>query len=64
MIIVRVKFHDWNGYDRVVNVTSENLESLLKCKTREGIMVLASKYIKRRYTECMHIISCEIIEKE
>lgn len=64
MIAVRVKFRHWNGFDQTVNVTSDKLESLLKCKTREGMIVLASKYVKRRWTECMHIIACEIIETE
>lgn len=64
MITVKVKFRHRNGFDKTVFVTSENLNSLLTCKTEEGMIILAVKYVKRRWTECTRIISCEIEKGE
>lgn len=61
MNIVRVRFHDWNGNDRSVDVTSDMYPSLVFCTTDERLIIAGVHYIKRRYVECMDIISVEII---
>lgn len=61
MKIVKVNFHDWNGNDREVEVTSNMCEGLNLAKNEETLFVVAIQYIKRRYTECMGINQVEII---
>ena len=61
MSIVKVSFHDWNGNDKEVEVTSNMCEGLALAKNEETLFVTAIQYIKRRYTECISINSVEII---
>lgn len=62
MIIIRIKWHDWNGEDHSTNVTSDMCEALTVSHLEEEDMFsLAIKYIKRRYTEWYRIDSAELI---
>ncbi len=61
MIIIAVKFIDWNNNERTIDVTSDMCEALVFAPSQEDKMVLAIKYIKRRYLECMSILSVEFI---
>ena len=61
MTIVNVKFDHWNGFEKSVDVTSDMCERLGHAKTEEDMILLAIKYIKARWIECMHINSVEII---
>lgn len=62
MSIVKVTFTDWNGEQHIVNVTDEMCKGLIT-SVEEKMIICAIRYIKRRYTECYHIVSVEIIAK-
>lgn len=63
MVIVRVKWTDWNGVARSTDVTSDMCEALGKLWKTEDMLSLAVKYIKRRYTEWNDIYAAEIIAR-
>lgn len=61
MIIVRVKFIDWNAEERQVDVTSDMCENFHLCRTDIQLINTAYAYIERRYTEMIGLIGIEII---
>lgn len=63
MIIVKVKFIDWNNVEHIVEVTSDMCEALKQCKNDIDLIVLAYKYIARRYPEMYNLISIKIVAK-
>lgn len=63
MIIIAVKFEDWNGNTKTVNVTSDMCMTLHQCRRDIDMMTKAFAYIERRYTELVDLISIEIIAK-
>ena len=62
MGIVKVTFTDWNGNERAINVTSDMCPGV-NSSVEEKAFICAIRYIKRRYTECYHIQSVEMIAR-
>lgn len=62
MAIVKVTFDDWNGNKRTIDVTSDICAGV-NTASEEKAFVCAIRYIRRRYTECYHIQSVEMIAR-
>lgn len=64
MVIVRVKWTDWNGAEHSTDVTSDMCKTLgTPHMDEEDVFCIAIKYIKRRHTECFYINSVEMIAR-
>ena len=62
MIIVRVKWTDWNGEEHSTDVTSDMCEALgTEHMEEEDMFSLAIKYVKRRHCEWYGINAVEMI---
>lgn len=59
---IEVVFENWNNNIRTIIVTDDMCEALLDCRYDIDKMILAYKYVERRYTEMIRLISLKIIE--